>query len=543
MSSTSDTNYDQTIETQKGVRVVRHKTHTVLAGEQRYSTDAASIEGLQNTPAISKGYLLGKRQPEDKTVYHLDSRLTGLVENRAKEGQVITNAPTTELPLANGYLVDEQGQIKKDSKGDCIIGPVPDFDKIVIAGTPNCSCGCGDSCDSETCDKGLRWEHLQAPNTSVDLTLVAREGQFVFTEASSKVVYYDQGDTLDVTEILNKVEPVWFLPNSDAETSIQISNNGFVQVFLDGEQVTAAGFNQPFVLNTNKVVGITKESGGQLQYHFFAVGGGRSSSTGQANGEVVDQQANTQTISEADFSEDLFYVLSRRSSNNSDLTLTRGGNYGSYEIRTPFTKLDSNTVSVPGGTDVGVYITGNEIKVIDLGDNTPETTESFQVGNIFHWSRSDTPPSDRLIPLNGQTVSNVDVNYPELWAARNFLTAIVSFNEGARTITLKNYNGQGRFLRGGLSAGVDQDAGTALPTNEFQGVTNRTGSHTHDIQQGQDRDASSFASPDASSANRPSLPTLPAGDHEHTVRITSGGDGETRPVNTSTILCLIAKPF
>ena len=109
---------------------------------------------------------------------------------------------------------------------------------------------------------------------------------------------------------------------------------------------------------------------------------------------VIDFTDNTGDISEVLFEEDKWYVLNRRTTNTSDLTLTRDGDYGAYTIKTSFILLDSNTISVPSGNDIALFISGDEIKVYPIGEI--EADKSFLVGNLFDWSRTDEPPTDRL---------------------------------------------------------------------------------------------------------------------------------------------------
>lgn len=547
MSDTNDNqDYTQPIETNNGKRIVRHKTHIVLAGEQRYDTTTACIEGLQQTAQLSKGYMLLKRQPEDKTVYHLNTKLTGLIENRG-EGQIVTNSPITPLPLAQGYEVDDLGNIKQNTEGQDILGPVPSFTKIVISGlTTPTGCNCDETSDgsvsSDTEDP--RWFFLNAPRSSSPVSLMADNGEWVFGNPVDNVEYYTEGTAFDFRENFpDGLNPFWLLPATETDTQVTIQVEDYQLVRFNNVALTSP--DGLYTFDADKVMVIAdQQDGSTYRYSVYSVAGVAGTGTATpAEETVLDFTANTGVISEVLFNENVLYVLNRQSSNTSDLTLTRGSNYGAYEIRTSFTKLDTNTVSIPAGTDVALYVSGGEIKIVSLGDQESSSNSSFQVGNVFHWHRTDTPPADRLIPISGQTVSNVDIDYPELWNDRNFIASIASFNDTAKTITMKNYNGDGRFLRGGLSVGVEQNAGTALPTIAFTGTTNNTGSHVHGIQQGPDTDSNQFASPDALNATGTSIDTLPAGAHEHTVSIDAGGDDETRPVNTATLLCIIANPF
>ncbi|HMY43376.1 MAG TPA: hypothetical protein PKJ74_09435 [Chitinophagales bacterium] len=201
---------------------------------------------------------------------------------------------------------------------------------------------------------------------------------------------------------------------------------------------------------------------------------------------------------------------------------------------------------------------------------------TIDLGYILGWT-SNTAPPDYLLPLNGGTYNWAD--YPDF---KNFHTAypcqFIASSTGT-TFTLVDINTSGRFLRGNTGAGVLQNGSTALPTTAF--TTNTTGAHTHSVDppstttssNGEHSHQLNLADngyPDGSADRTnnyymmaPSRGTITtnngtfgAGAHTHTLDIAAfnsasagdhlhsitGGDVETRPINTSVIWCIKVKP-
>ncbi len=158
--------------------------------------------------------------------------------------------------------------------------------------------------------------------------------------------------------------------------------------------------------------------------------------------------------------------------------------------------------------------------VNQISSSATEVAPTMMVGNRWIWNRSDAIPN-HLLPLNGQVVANVDVDYPDLWSVRAQTTLIDSFDDTAKTITLKDYNNQGRFARAGATAGTEQD--------------DQVGSHSHSYtdvgsyQVGLTGGPTPFAN--STSQNRTTNTNV------------TDASGETRPINFSEIFCIIAKPW
>ena len=166
----------------------------------------------------------------------------------------------------------------------------------------------------------------------------------------------------------------------------------------------------------------------------------------------------------------------------------------------------------------------------------------IDIGYIVAWGSNTTPP-DYLLPLSGGTYNWAD--FPHFQA---FQTTHPSqfITDNGTTFTLKDINSSGRFLRGGLTAGVNQNGSTAMPINPFV-LNNYTHNHSYNI--GLSLSTTSvvtsalFASYgsilDNVTLNTSSTYNTNNDIHTHTV---SGGDSETRPINSSVIWCLKVKP-
>jgi hypothetical protein len=217
------------------------------------------------------------------------------------------------------------------------------------------------------------------------------------------------------------------------------------------------------------------------------------------------------------------------------------------------------------------------------------TTNSLDMGYVLAWPSNATPPG-YLLPLSGGTYNWAD--YPEFQTFNSTYASQFISSSNATTFTLKDINTTGRFLRGNSTAGTDQVAGTKLPTVPFAvstagahvhsvdppSTTSSTdGSHSHtynDAYYAENRGLagnnkfgtsansdydnnfiwrtntgsnSDYASDINTSSNGShshatdisAFNSASNGDHTHTI---SGGDAETRPINTSVIWVLKVKP-
>jgi hypothetical protein len=217
------------------------------------------------------------------------------------------------------------------------------------------------------------------------------------------------------------------------------------------------------------------------------------------------------------------------------------------------------------------------------------TANSLDMGYVLAWPSNATPPG-YLLPLSGGTYNWAD--YPEFQTFNSTYASQFISSSNATTFTLKDINTTGRFLRGNSTAGTDQVAGTKLPTVPF--AVSTAGAHVHSVDP-----PSTTSSTDGShnhtyndayfaenrglsgnsrygtSANTDTdnnfiwrtntgshsdyasdINTSTSGNHSHTTDISafnsasngdhthtiSGGDAETRPINTSVIWVLKVKP-
>lgn len=203
-----------------------------------------------------------------------------------------------------------------------------------------------------------------------------------------------------------------------------------------------------------------------------------------------------------------------------------------------------------------------------LMNNAPN---SLDMGYVLAWTSNATPPS-YMLPLSGGTFNWAD--YPEFQTFHSSYASQFIASSNATTFTLKNLNTSGRFLRGGNTAGVDQAGSTALPVVPF--TTNTAGAHTHSVDppstgtstNGGHQHNMSFNNDDWNGCcggntsleddgggtywratdwqgnhnhtlDIAAFNSSSTGDHTHTI---SGGDAETRPINTSVVWCLKVKP-
>jgi hypothetical protein len=170
--------------------------------------------------------------------------------------------------------------------------------------------------------------------------------------------------------------------------------------------------------------------------------------------------------------------------------------------------------------------------------STLTSSNGIDIGYIVAWGSNTTPP-DYLLPLSGGTYNWAD--FPHFQA---FQTTHPSqfITDNGTTFTLKDINSSGRFLRGGLTAGVNQNGSTAMPINPFV-LSNYTHNHsfTNAIYVFSSQDIYNVFDYPWYSYYSEYNETVTTSDDTHTHTI-SGGDEETRPINTSVIWCLKVKP-
>ena len=231
--------------------------------------------------------------------------------------------------------------------------------------------------------------------------------------------------------------------------------------------------------------------------------------------------------------------------------------------------------TVPNNVTPGYYYWDGAkwVKFMVNNNNT------IDLGYILGWT-SNTAPPDYLLPLNGGVYNWAD--YPDFQAFHASYPCQFIASSTGTTFTLVDINTSGRFLRGNTGAGVLQNGSTALPTTAF--TTNTTGAHTHSVdppstttssngdhnhlegthsEPGTNFNVYGQTTSDANgwrtnhtynkyrqnytsttgahthTLNIPAFNSASAGDHSHTI---SGGDVETRPINTSVIWCIKVKP-
>ena len=264
--------------------------------------------------------------------------------------------------------------------------------------------------------------------------------------------------------------------------------------------------------------------------------------------------------------------------------------------RVALTSLTDNTTIASPATGLMVYCNGTG--GLEAGFyywNGSSWTKMSQVSNnqdlgyVVGWPSNATPPG-YLLPLSGGTYNWAD--YPEFQTFNGTYASQFIASSTATTFTLKDINSTGRFLRGGSTAGTDQAGSTKLPVIPF--AISTAGAHVHSVDppstssstdgahthiyndaffaenqgaagnnnygtgSGSDwdnnfywRTASNTTSSTASNLNTSSsgshshttdiaaFNSASNGDHTHTI---SGGDAETRPINTSIVWCIKVKP-
>lgn len=127
---------------------------------------------FSQTAPMDEGFLVGKSSPFDKCFKHLTSKKGGWLQDLGQDkGQIITNSPTQSFPIAQGYLVDVQGNVLVGQEGEPIMASAPLFSSFIVSDL---------SLDGETLDN--RMFALRAPNSSVRMSLFAQNGHFMVGE-------------------------------------------------------------------------------------------------------------------------------------------------------------------------------------------------------------------------------------------------------------------------------------------------------------------------------------------------------------------------
>lgn len=202
-------------------------------------------------------------------------------------------------------------------------------------------------------------------------------------------------------------------------------------------------------------------------------------------------------------------------------------------------QLQGKNISIAAPTNGQVLAWNDTTSQWTPTSSTLTSENGVDIGYIVAWGSNTTPP-DYLLPLTGGTYNWADFPHFQTFQTTHPSQFIASST--ATTFTLKDINTSGRFLRGGLTAGVNQNGSTAMPINPFV-LSNYTHNHSftnaiyvfssQDIYNGVDYPRYSY--------NSEYNETVTTSDDTHTHNI-SGGDSETRPINTSVIWCLKVKP-
>jgi hypothetical protein len=206
-------------------------------------------------------------------------------------------------------------------------------------------------------------------------------------------------------------------------------------------------------------------------------------------------------------------------------------------------QLQGRNISTTVPTDGQVLTWNQTTSEWEPAASTLTSENGIDIGYIVAWGSNTTPP-DYLLPLTGGTYNWADFPHFQALQATHPSEFIASSN--STTFTLVDINSSGRFLRGGLTAGVNQNGSTAMPINPFV-LNNYTHNHSYNI--GLSLSTTSvvisalFASYgsvlDNVTLNASSTYNTNNDTHTHTI---SGGDAETRPINTNVIWCLKVKP-
>lgn len=207
-------------------------------------------------------------------------------------------------------------------------------------------------------------------------------------------------------------------------------------------------------------------------------------------------------------------------------------------------QLQGRNISTTAPTDGQVLTWNQTTSQWEPAASTSTSENGIDIGYIVAWG-SNTSPPDYLLPLTGGTYNWTDFPHFQALQATHPSEFIASSN--STTFTLVDINSSGRFLRGGTTAGVNQNGSTAMPITPFL-IGNNTHNHSYNLGltlSTRNVVTNSFivystanvvedVTLNTSSSNNTNNNT-----HTHTI---SGGDAETRPINTSVIWCLKVKP-
>ncbi len=199
-----------------------------------------------------------------------------------------------------------------------------------------------------------------------------------------------------------------------------------------------------------------------------------------------------------------------------------------------------------------------------------QVTNNQDLGYVVGWTSNVNAP-DFLLPLNGGTYSWS--NFPEFQDFHIANPSQYISSSTATTFTLVNVNGANRFLRGGTISGVVQAGSTAMPNSAWgtssagghlhsidppSTASNVTGNHQHNLSfhnddynnwgggnQSLDDDAggwyarlTDWGGAHAHTMDVAAFTSASSGDHTHVI---TGGDVETRSINTSVVWCIKVK--
>jgi|GEM_PF-5883654 len=256
---------------------------------------------------------------------------------------------------------------------------------------------------------------------------------------------------------------------------------------------------------------------------------------------------------------------------NSPSPITKADGTAASSSDLPNGLLVYNTTTAgtaPNNVTPGYYY-WNGTKWVSFMVNNSNTLD---LGYILGWT-SNTAPPDYLLPLKGGTYNWSD--YPDFQAFHALYPCQFIASSTSTTFTLKDINGTGYFLRGGTSAGINQNGSTANPIGGLtvstvgdhthsidppNTTTTTSGAHTHTLtfnnddfngsgggNNGLEDDGGSATNVKTTSSsgshthdlNIPAFNSAGAGGHTHTL---SGWDAETRPINTSVVWCIKVKP-
>ena len=207
-------------------------------------------------------------------------------------------------------------------------------------------------------------------------------------------------------------------------------------------------------------------------------------------------------------------------------------------------QLQGRNISTTAPTD-GQVLTWNQTSLQwEPAASTTTSENGIDIGYIVAWG-SNTSPPDYLLPLTGGTYNWTDFPHFQALQATHPSEFIASSN--STTFTLVDINSSGRFLRGGTTAGVNQNGSTAMPITPFLIGDN---THNHSYNLGLTLSTRNVVTNsfivystanvvDDVTLNTSSSNNTNNNTHTHTI---SGGDAETRPINTSVIWCLKVKP-